>query len=166
MKFVSNILKVLLPVMFLAAAGCEQTYIAPLGKANKVLSIYTLYSPEKIEFTPLTEFIDAGRTQKQPVIRAYVSMLDSSGSQIKSPGVFRFELYQRLAHSADRKGKRIFIWPDIDLNDPVENANYWQDFLRAYRFDLDFMPQDKQAYILQVTCLGPNGNRILAEVAF
>ena len=166
MKFIFNGLKVVLFALVLAAAGCEQTYIVPLSKANKVVSIYTAYSPERIEFMPLTEFVNDETMQHPPAIHAYISLLDEFGSQVKSPGVFRFELYRRLERSSDRKGKRVFIWPDIDLIEPEENADHWYDFLRGYRFDLGFIPQGDQQYVLQVTFLSPDGNRISAEYSF
>ncbi len=155
--------------MLLANAGCEQLP-RPTGLTYKSdndfkeLSVYSRYAPAKINIMPLTEFISAGGTQ-QVKIKPYVSLLDSFGSQIKSPAVFRFELYQRVLRSAEPKGRRIIIWPDIDLTDPAANNEYWRDFLRAYEFDLPFEPDASQSYILQVTCLCPNGRRIFAEFA-
>jgi len=155
--------------MLLANAGCEQLPGLP-GLTDKTsnnfkkLSVYSRFAPAKINIMPLTEFIRIGDTQ-QPNINLYVSLLDSFGSQIKSPIVFRFELYQRVLRSAEPKGRRVVIWPDIDLTEPAANNEYWQDFLRAYEFDLPFEPDASQSYILQVTCLCPNGRRISAEFA-
>ena len=157
---------VCLLAMLLANAGCE-LFPGLTAKTNndvKELSVYSRFAPAKINIMPLTEFIRIGDTQ-QPNINLYVSLLDSFGSQIKSPIVFRFELYQRVLRSAEPKGRRVVIWPDIDLTEPVANNEYWQDFLRAYEFDLPFEPDASQSYILQVTCLCPNGRRISAEFA-
>lgn len=126
------------------------------------LSFYTRYAPTKIDIMPLTEFVSTGGTQ-QYNINIYVGLLDQFGSQIKSPGKFRFELYEHIPRSAERKGKRVIIWPDIDLTDPVTNNDYWLDFLRAYQFSLPCEPQVKQDYILQLTCLCPNGKRLSSE---
>ena len=90
-------------------------------------------------------------------------MLDSFGSQIKSPCIFRFELYLRIQRSSEPKGQRVMLWPDVDLNQPQVNNEYWRNFLRAYEFNLPFEPQNGQAYILEVTCMCPNNKRILAE---
>ncbi len=155
--------------MLLADAGCEQLPGLPglTDKTNndfKKLSVYSRYAPAKINIMPLTEFISAGGT-RQVKIKPYVSLLDSFGSQVKSPVVFRFELYQRVLRSAEPKGRRVIIWPDIDLNDPAANNEYWRDFLRAYEFDLPFEPDANQSYILQITCLCPNGRRFSAEFA-
>ncbi len=157
---------VCLLAMLLANAGCE-LFPGLTNKTNtdfKKLSVYSHYAPAKINIIPLTEFTSAGGTQKVE-IKPYVSLLDSFGSQIKSPAVFRFELYQRVLRSAEPKGRRVVIWPDIDLTDPAANNEYWRDFLRAYEFDLPFEPDASQSYILQVTCLCPNGKRISAEFA-
>jgi len=152
--------------MLLANAGCE-LFSGLTAKTNndvKELSVYSRFAPAKINIMPLTEFISAGGT-RQVKIKPYVSLLDSFGSQIKSPAVFRFELYQRVLRSAEPKGRRVIIWPDIDLNDPAANNEYWRDFLRAYEFDLPFEPDANQSYILQITCLCPNGRRFSAEFA-
>lgn len=155
--------------MFLGNAGCEQMSGVPelttkTDNDFQRLSVYSHFAPAKIDIMPLTEFISLGVT-RQANINLYVSLLDSFSSQIKSPCVFRFELYQRVQRSAELKGRRIIIWPDIDLTDPAANNKYWQDFLRAYEFNLPFEPDASQNYILQATCLCPNGRRISAEFA-
>ena len=129
----------------------EQSFIA-----------YSQYFPVKIDIIPLTEFIYKGDGQ-QAEINLYVSLLDSFGSQIKSPCTFRFELYQRVQRSAEPKGRRAIIWPDIDITDPAKNNEYWRNFLRAYEFNLPFQPETTQDYILEVTCLCPNNKRLSAE---
>jgi len=148
-------------------SGCQQ----PKQPANSaattdnnidILSLYTLYTPVKIDIMPLTEFTSTNNTQR-PKINVYVSLLDPFGSQIKSPGMFRFELYEYIQRSAEPKGKRAIIWPDVDLTDPFKNNDYWRDFLRAYVFSLPCEQAGNQNYILQVTCLCPNGKRLSSE---
>lgn len=129
------------------------------GRQAKELFIYTRYVPEKIDIIPLTAFVAVGK------IRIYVSLLDSFNCQIKTPGIFRFELYRYVQRSAKPKGKRIAIWPDIDLTNPAENNNCWRDHFRAYEFNLDFVPEKDQSYVLQATCLCPNGKRLSADFA-
>jgi len=148
-------------------SGCEQTKspvdltIENSGQVNKT-AVYLEYAPVKIDILPLTEFATDEDTQ-QEVINIFVSIQDSFGSQIKSPCIFRFELYQRVPLSADAKGDRIVIWPDIDLIDPETNNEYWRNYLRAYEFKLTFEPQNIQPYLLEVTCLCPNNKRISEE---
>ena len=149
--------------LFLACAGCQPE--ASLDKASsspKKLAAYRAYYPAKIQILPLTEFV-IDQPAQEPGLRIYVSLLDSFKDQMKSPGVFRFELYNYVPRSAEQKGRRIMIWPDIDLTDAAENNKYWKDFLRAYKFSLNFEPAPNQTYILQATCLSPNGKRLLNE---
>ena len=169
MRAAAVILHVLFFLSLLVEAGCEQSPILP-GLPTRGdndfnrLSTYTRYASVKIDILPLTEFINVGGAQ-QATINLYVSLLDSFGCQIKSPGVFRFELYERVQRSAEPKGKRVAIWQDIDLTDPVKNNDHWRDFLRAYEFNLPFEPRGSQSYILQATCLCPSGKRLSAEFA-
>ena len=155
-------------VLLLLQAGCEPPQVVPEPTSKTIndsneLYIYLRYVPAKVYILPLTELIYSGNNEEQPKVKAYVSLLDSFGSQIKSPGVFRFELYEYVQRSAEPKGRRIVIWPDIDLTEGAENNNHWQDFLRAYEFNLDFKPQSNQSYILQVTFLCPSDKRLSAE---
>jgi hypothetical protein len=117
----------------------------------------------KIEIMPLTEIIDAGDSESVSRIDVYVGLLDRFGCQMKSPVVFRFEVYEKVQRSAEPKGGRIVIWPDVDLTEPGENNSYWRDFLRVYEFNLDFGLEKNRSYILQVTCLCPHGRRLSAE---
>lgn len=130
------------------------------------LSIYTHYAPVKLNIMPLSEIICPSETEERSKIRIYVSLLDSFGWQKRAPGIFRFEFYERVERSADHKGKRIVIWPDIDLTDSADNNIFWLDFLRVYRFDLDFGLPCNRSYVMQVTCMCPDGKRLSAEFIF
>jgi len=166
-KTFTKVFLVLSSIFFLFNAGCGQKS-APLDISSEPdnervkLSIYSQYSPVEIDIIPLTEFVSVGDAQ-QSQINLYVSLLDSFGSEIKSPCVFRFELYEKVQRSAEPKGQRIVIWPDIDLTEPVENNRYWRNFLRAYEFNLPFGPASNQSYILEVTCLCPTGKRLTSD---
>jgi len=161
------VLRIFLVLFVLLVVGCR--WLSPvteqIHKPDKGpdISIYTVYAPVKINIMPLTEFRWAQNAQDQPKLSVYLSLLDSFDCQKKFPGVFRFELYEHLQRSAEPKGKRVAIWPDIDLTDPAENNRYWRDFLRAYQFDLDVQPQAGQSYILQATFMCPTGKRLSAE---
>jgi len=95
-------------------------------------------------------------------LNAYVGLLDAFGCQIKAPGVLRFELYQYVPRSAEPKGQRLAIWPDIDLTHPATNNRYWLDFLRAYEFKLDAPAGLNETYVLEATCMCPDGRRLTA----
>jgi hypothetical protein len=162
MKAVGVILQVFFFVLLLVGAGCESVTSESLSKTAQ-LSVYTRYTPVKIDIMPLTEFIWVGDDEEPSKIRVYVSLLDAFDCQMKTPAVFRFELYEYIQRSAEPKGRRIIIRPDIDLIDTVENNEHWRDFLRAYEFNLDFEPESSQSYILQATCLCADGKRLSAE---
>ena len=146
-------------------AGCEQnSEKSPSSVENNNVfetSVYVQYTPTEIDILPLTEIV---RKNGQTDIKVFVSLLDSFGSQIKMPGAFRFELYEKVPHSSEAKGKRHTIWPDTDLSDLAENNTYWRDFLRAYEFNLDIEIAGDAKYILQVTFLSNDGKHLTAEM--
>jgi hypothetical protein len=167
MKTITAVLQTFFLLSFLVASGCESASPAaqmpPKPNSDFDGAVYAGYAPVKIDIMPLTEFIFPDGDEEASKIKVYVTLLDSFDCQIKSPGVFRFELYERIPRRSEPKGKRIIIWPDVDLVDPVENNEHWRDFLRAYEFDLNFVPVRDQSYILQVTSLCPSGKRLSAE---
>ena len=149
-----------LPLVF--TLGCETVPSnTESGMHAKDISIYSQYLPVKIDIMPLTEFAGSDDDRQ---LQVFLSLQDSFGSHIKSPAVFRFELYHYQPRSARRKGRRIVIWDDIDLTDSVKNSNYWQDFLRAYQFGLPLESKEIQSSILQVTAIQPNGKRLTADM--
>ncbi len=173
MKKIGLIFHIFFLAILTAQTGCEKPRVGPkriettpktASDCNEAFA-YISYAPVKIDIVPLTEYTPAIGSGDGPKIEVYVSLLDSYGSQIKSPGTFRFELYERASRSAEPKGKRIILWPDFDLTDVAENDNHWRDFLRAYEFSLPCESQTSQNYILQATCICPNGKRLSAEFA-
>lgn len=171
MKALGVTLQIFFFMLLFVEAGCEPAQIGikkneqPLksvSDCNEVL-FYAPYTPVKIDILPLTEYTGGSGAGGKSKIKVYVSLLDSFGYQMKSPGLFRFELYERVPRSAEPKGRRISIWPDIDLNEVVKNNLYWRDFLRAYEFSLPFESEADQNYILEATCISPNGKRLSAE---
>ncbi len=137
--------------------GCQTGQLDITGvKGGSVGCFY----PDSIRFVGLTGF--SVQLNAYPTITAYVDMLDAFGSRIKSPAEFRFELFEYAIRSAEPRGKRIYIWPGLKLNRPAVNNDYWQDYLRTYKFELvlDFYPSAPADYILTATCLTQNGKRI------
>jgi len=170
MRTAGSLVRVLIICLVLSGAGCESGPSAMPGPSaddggGKQDFLWDFYGPAKIDIMPLTEVVYGGDSEEPSGIKVYVSLLDAFDCQIKGPGVFRFELYEHVQRSAEPKGKRVEIWPDIDLTEPSENNEYWQDFLRAYTFDLDFSRRGKRSYILQVTCMCANDRRLSAEFA-
>ena len=161
-----NFLTLALSVLFLFFMGCEPESATVVNTSNTTnvvnKSVYAGYEPVEARILPLTDFSEDDEDSK---INVFVSLEDSYSSAVKSPAVFRFELYQRLLRSAEPKGSRITIWPDINLTDVKENNKYWRDFLRAYEFDLNFQMAKDRHYILQVTCFCTGGRRLISEYA-
>jgi hypothetical protein len=129
--------------------------IVPAGEATFALA--------KIGVLPLTELSTSSRASQSTKLNAFVTMLDAFGSQMKAPGVWRFELYEYVPRSAQSKGQRLALWPDIDLTTPAENNRYWRDFLRAYEFELDAQASRDKTYVLEVTCLCPDGKCLSSD---
>ena len=170
---------VLLSLTFLCP-GCEQPQADMAGQpraqelsgaagrdqgttAESLPVVPTGFAPAKVCILPLTELPGSTGSSQAVVLDAYISLLDAFGAQIKAPGVLRFELYQYVRRSAQPKGQRLAIWPDIDLTHPAMNNRYWRDFLRAYEFKLDAPAGLNETYVFEVTCMCPDGRRLTAE---
>jgi hypothetical protein len=163
----------------LLLSGCEQPQPAPRsgqfpqpvapqqdaakGVGTAPAAAPVGFSPARIEVLPLTEITDAPAGQQGTQLTIYVSVLDAFGSQMKALGTLRFELYEYIQRSAQMKGQRIAIWPDIDATTPSENQKYWRDFLRAYEFTLAGQVTKGVTYVLQATCMLPSGKRLTDE---
>lgn len=130
---------------------------------SSVLGPAAGFAPVKIGILPLTELSGAAGANQRTRLSAFVTMLDAFGSQVKAPGVLRFELYEYVPRSAQTKGPRLALWPDIDLTSPAENHKYWREFLHAYEFELDAQAGRDKTYVLEVTCLCPDGKRLASE---
>lgn len=120
------------------------------------------YAAGRIHILGLTSIEADPDSGSSATISAYVSLYDRFDSIIKGPGVFRFELYEYVPRTGDNRGKRLYSWPEFDLEDAVVNNSYWKDVLRAYKFSLktSIKPDVPGVYVLQVTCLSPAGKRL------
>jgi hypothetical protein len=123
----------------------------------------TTFAPVKIDILPLTELSSPSGAGQGTKLNVFVTILDAFGSQMKAPEILRFELYEYVPRSAQLKGQRLAIWPDIDLTGPAENNKYWRDFLRAYEFELDVQAGRDKTYILEATCMSPDGKRLSCQ---
>ncbi len=121
------------------------------------------FVPVKIGILPLTEVSDSSDASQGGKLSVFVTLLDAFGSPMKAPGVLRFELYEYIPRSAQSKGPRLTLWPEVDLTNPAQNHKYWRDFLRAYEFVLDTQASSDKTYILEVTSLCPDGRRLSAD---
>ena len=139
--------------------GCEkQQNTTSVSMPAKPIDANSLcaFAPSEIEILPLTAF------DSDEKLIVYINLLDAYNTKIKAPVILRFELYERTEGVLGSTGKRVLIWPDIDLTDPEQNNIYWRDFLRAYEFEFEFAPEQEQKYFLQATCITPLGQRLIA----
>jgi len=143
----------------------EQSVAPPVEDAAKMTPPVggPAFVPVKIGILPLTELSSPSNANQGAKLRVFVTLLDAFGSQMKAPGVLRFELYEYIPRSAQSKGPRLTLWPDVDLTGPAQNNKYWRDFLRAYEFVLDTQASRDKTYILEATCMYPDGRRLLGE---
>lgn len=135
----------------------------PAAEPRPVPPVPTGFGPAKITILPLSDLVAIEQSETR--LEVYVAVLDAFGSAIKTPAALRVELYEYTPRSPQPKGRRIAIWPDIDLTQPAENNRHWRDVLRAYYFEFDPNVDRDQTYVLEVTCLCPGGKRLSAEHA-
>jgi hypothetical protein len=168
MRYIYFITRVLFVLTLVLYAGCEDQPAGAqlsLDFVHSNSAICSRYGPAHVDVLPITTVSVSSENSRDSTINAYVCLLDSFNSQIKAPVTLRFELFQHVKRSADPKGKRLAIWPDIDLTDPAVNNSRWQDFLRAYLFSLPLQRPSSagDTYVLQVTCFCLSGKRLSAD---
>lgn len=128
-------------------------------------TIPTGFGPAKISILPLSEITGAAGIGQDAQLDVYVALLDAFGCPVKAPYTLRFELYEYVRRSAQTKGQRLMIWPDIDLTRPADNHKSWRDFLRSYEFQLSLRVERGKTYVLEATYLGTDGRRLSSECA-
>jgi len=162
-----KMLKTAVVVIFAVAAMVCSTGCEPDGSPGRVSSgtggdALGAYVASGVHIVGLTEIAPVSEGPWQGKLNVYVDLVDTFGCRVKSPGLFRFELYEFVPRSSQPRGKRVFFPTDIDLTDVTENNNRWRDFLRAYQFelDLDFSPRLDESFVLEVTFTTPRGRRL------
>ena len=157
-----TIIKSVLGAAFLClifAVGCEEKRIKPV----EVVSSCDIsgYGAESVHIVGLTELVEDSENTGQHSLKVFVDVLDCIDSRIKSPGFFRFELYEYIPRSSQSKGKRLYFWPDVDLTEVTVNNDHWREHLRAYEFELsmDFELPAQDRFVLEVTFTTPAGRR-------
>jgi hypothetical protein len=160
-------------ILLLVAGGCEtgpQGTKPPAGQGMQVAEqgtalVPTGFGPAKISILPLSEITGAAGIGQDAQLDVYVALLDAFGCPVKAPCTLRFELYEYVRRSAQAKGQRLIIWPDIDLTRPADNHKSWRDFLRSYEFQLNLRVERGKTYVLEATYLGADGRRLSSECA-
>lgn len=156
-------LDIIAAFLVVTIAGCAQDMSVSDDDNGHVSPLGCVYGVEEIHITGLTELKLESQDAAGSQLQVYLDLLDSFGIRIKSPGKFRFELYEFVPRSGQSRGKRLFMSkPDIVLFDAQANNKYWQDYLRSYVFSLkmEFRVVVGTEYILEVTCMTGDGKRI------
>lgn len=148
-------------ILLLIHSGCESDNGLGLRIGGRS-DIYEDYGATQIRIVGLSDISPDPQLPNQSLLNAYVDLLDAWEHKVKSPGTFRFELYEYTPRSNEPRGRRLFLWADIDIIDPDKNNLYWQDFLRTYKFELemDYPPSKGQNFILEATFITPRGTVI------
>jgi hypothetical protein len=151
-------------ILWIAICGCEPPQTKPLN-AEQCISRIEAYGQATLEIVGLSELKAVAGEQDAAKLKIFVKELDSFGSAIKAPCVFRVELYEYAARSPSPLGKRLEIWPDIDLTNSCKNNDQWRDHLRAYEFNFDVSSKLEfgRVYIIEATCISPPGKRLSAQ---
>ena len=134
----------------LFVCGCESSTMQ-----NAASSPQQGFIIQHVRISALSDFVVSADDPQKSEIKTYVELMDDYDSPFKKPCIFRFELYEYKPLMSNPRGKRMIIWPDIDLTRPGKNNQYWKDYLRSYEFylPLGFVPQAQRSYLLEVTCL-------------
>jgi hypothetical protein len=145
--------------------GCEQPAPQKTIEAAKCTANIESYGPASLEIVGLSELKAAGGDENAARLKVFVKVMDAFGSAIKTPCVIRVELYEYVTRSQSPLGKRLEIWPDIELTDSCKNNSQWRDYLRAYEFNLDVSSKLEvgRMYIIETTCASPMGKRLSAQ---
>jgi len=111
------------------------------------------FAPPRVERTRLLQ-LSAIQTDPdgQTTVRAFVQPVANRADEW-----YRFELYQYLPRSANPRGKRIRLWPDVNPGKTVAENPLWKPHLRAFEIALPLengLP--KSTYLLELTVLKAN----------
>ncbi len=97
-------------------------------------------------------------------IEVWLEPRDRFDDVVKIVGELYFELYSYRPASGARKGEQLEFW-QVRIGTPAEQQRYWDRVARMYQFPLgwDYAPPPGKKYILSVTYLSPNGERLSSD---
>jgi hypothetical protein len=153
----------LLGIGLCCGCGPNPSEGSKLAKPSSTTQPSAGFAPVRIAITPWTEIKGQTHEEGTQHIRVFLRLVDAFGSELKSPGIFRFELYEKVPRSAEPRGRRLMMWPDLDLTAAEQNNVHWQDYLRSYEFTLGFDPPDAGPFVLEATFIPPEGRRLTCQ---
>lgn len=139
-----------LTAVALALIGCQ----APESPGQPAVDGDGRVAIQRVQISPLTEFIADPENPDAHQLKVLLEVFDMSGLPVSTAGTVRFELYEFRPLSSDPRGRRLSIWPALDLSNAADAEKYWSQLLRGYEFYLpiDFLPRGGRKYVLEVTC--------------
>jgi hypothetical protein len=149
----------------LGLASCATPQPAVDDAAQR--EMLALLMPSRIEivepFTHVKSFDNNSTPDGIELLLQAVNALDNPGLMIA--GHVRVELFEFLAASGDRKGRRLEHW-NVELADARQQQRYWNTLTQMYEFRLGIdttkIPAAEQ-YVLHVTYNSPLGERLTDE---
>lgn len=125
--------------------------LAGCGQMSE-MSLFNTASPG-VHLLDMTGFAPAA-SGEGTVLRVFVQP-----DKIEQDLCFRFELYVYIPRSSNPRGKRIVLWPDIEVKANASSNSQWREHLKAYEFVLPMETQRviPPAVVLEVTAMGQDG---------
>ena len=148
----------------LVVTGCAT---APISHDATQLQALSLLMPKRIEivepFTNVKSFDDNATPDGIELLLQAVNSLDNPGQMIV--GNMRFELYEYVPASGDRRGRRLEYW-DLALATAESQRDHWNQVTQMYEFRLRVDPAVlpiEDRYVLAVTYNSPLGDRLSTD---
>lgn len=140
----------------LGCVGCQTKWLKnPFAVKNKKTADNLI--------APFSFIQPATKTQPAQVM-AYIK----PQSQPEQDILYRFELYHYLPRSANPRGKRVAIWPDLKLGKPEPENPLWDAQTGCYRVCLPVpTPLSENIYLIELTEVKENriGRSYLMRIA-
>lgn len=125
-------------------AGCGQLFQSPAQSP-----------PDGVRLLALTAF-EADSSGQDAALRVYIQPIASDGEKR-----YRFELYELRPYSANPRGRRLELWPEIEPGPPASTNPRWRPHLGAYEvlLPISTLPEAGKRLVLEVTALMDDGTR-------
>lgn len=149
---------------FVVLTGCAST---PINHEASQRQALLLLMPKRIEivepFTRVTSFDEDASPDGIELLLQAVNSLDNPGVMIV--GEIRFELFEFIPASGDRKGARLEYW-DVALASEEDQRDHWNQVTQMYEFrlrvDPSVLPMENR-YVLAVMYQSPLGDRLSTD---
>ena len=110
MKFATKAVAILYGLASCLASGCGPSPAAQRPSLPVSPVLPTLgFAPARIAITPWTEIKGPAQGDGKSQIRVFVKLIDAFDSDVKAPGTFRFELYEKVPRSMEPRGRRLML---------------------------------------------------------